>query len=71
MDHNIKMDISTLPSSPLVIIDGKEGPMDDVDASNVKSIMVLKDQSAIDAYGEKGANGVIIVTTKKSKEASS
>ena len=67
MDHNIKMDISTLPSSPLVIIDGKEGTMDDVDASNVKSIMVLKDQSAIDAYGEKGANGVIIVTTKKSK----
>lgn len=68
MDHNIKMDISTLPSSPLVIIDGKEGTMDDVDASNVKSIMVLKDQSAIDAYGEKGANGVIIVTTKKSKK---
>ncbi len=67
-DHNIKMDISTLPSSPLVIIDGKEGTMDDVDASNVKSIMVLKDQSAIDAYGEKGANGVIIVTTKKSKK---
>lgn len=67
-DHNIKMDISTLPSSPLVIIDGKEGTMDDVDASNVKSIMVLKDQSAIDAYGEKGANGVIIVTTKKAKE---
>lgn len=67
-DHNIKMDISTLPSSPLVIINGKEGTMDDVDASNVKSIMVLKDQSAIDAYGEKGANGVIIVTTKKSKK---
>lgn len=67
-DHNIKMDISTLPSSPLVIIDGKEGTMDDVDASNVKSIMILKDQSAIDAYGEKGANGVIIVTTKKSKK---
>lgn len=67
-DHNIKMDISTLPSSPLVIIDGKEGTMDDVDASQIKSILVLKDQEAIDKYGEKGANGVIIVTTKKSKK---
>ncbi|MDD6000703.1 MAG: TonB family protein [Bacteroidales bacterium] len=68
-DNDVKMwAIPTLPSTPLVIIDGKEGTIDDVDASQIKSILVLKDQEAIDKYGEKGANGVIIVTTKKSKK---
>ena len=54
-------------SSPVVIIDGKEGSMDDVDPSKVKSMMILKDKSAIEKYGEKGANGVIIIETKKKK----
>ena len=68
-DNEVKMwAIPTLPSTPLVIIDGKEGTIDDVDASQIKSILVLKDQEAIDKYGEKGANGVVIITTKKSKK---
>lgn len=57
------------PSSPLVIIDGKEGTMDDVDASNVKSMTILKDQAALDQYGAKGANGVVVVTTKNNKKS--
>lgn len=51
---------------PLFIIDGKETTsLKSVSSSNIKSIHVLKDNSALKLYGDKGKNGVIIVTTKK------
>lgn len=52
---------------PLVILNGQEitmAEMKNVDKSNIQSIDVLKDKNAIDKYGEKGKNGVIIITMK-------
>ncbi|MBO4371393.1 MAG: carboxypeptidase-like regulatory domain-containing protein, partial [Bacteroidales bacterium] len=55
-------------SSPLVLVDGIERPMNSVDVSSVASISVLKDASATAIYGVKGANGVIIITTRRGSE---
>lgn len=55
-------------SSPLVLVDGIERPMTSVDISSVKSISVLKDASATAVYGVKGANGVILITTRRGEE---
>lgn len=55
-------------SDPLVLVDGIERPMSSVDISSVESISVLKDASATAVYGVKGANGVILVTTKRGQE---
>lgn len=55
-------------SSPLYVIDGfPAGDMSNVDPSNIESVEVLKDASATAIYGSRGANGVILVTTKKGK----
>lgn len=51
-------------NSPLVLVDGIERPLGTVDISSVESISVLKDASATAVFGVKGANGVILVTTK-------
>ena len=55
-------------ASPLVLVDGVERPMNTVDISSVQSISVLKDASATAVYGVKGANGVILITTKRGQE---
>lgn len=55
-------------NEPLVLVDGIERPMSTVDISSVESISVLKDASATAVYGVKGANGVILVTTKRGQE---
>ncbi|MDR0798551.1 MAG: SusC/RagA family TonB-linked outer membrane protein, partial [Dysgonamonadaceae bacterium] len=55
-------------SSPLVLVDGIERPMNTVEISSVESISVLKDASATAVYGVKGANGVILITTKRGNE---
>jgi TonB-linked SusC/RagA family outer membrane protein len=55
-------------SDPLVLVDGIERPMSSVDINSVKSISVLKDASATAVYGVKGANGVILITTKRGEE---
>ena len=52
-------------SDPLVLVDGIQRPMSSVDIGSVKSISVLKDASATAVYGSKGANGVILITTKR------
>ena len=57
-----------LPKDVLYIIDGKEmesGSMKDIDPNTIKSINVLKGETAFKLYGEKGKNGVIEITTKK------
>ena len=56
-------------NSFLVIVDGEEGSYESVNSSDIKNISILKGQSAIDAYGEKAANGVVVVTTKKHKKS--
>ena len=55
-------------SSPLYVVDGF--PMSDIDYLNpndIESIEILKDASACAIYGSRGANGVVVVTTKKGK----
>lgn len=51
-------------NSPLILVDGFIGSMDDIDADNVASVTVLKDAAAAAIYGARAANGVILVTTK-------
>lgn len=51
-------------SSPLVLVDGMEQSLDDVNPNDIATISVLKDAASCAIYGNRGANGVILVTTK-------
>lgn len=56
-------------SAPLFIIDGFQGGnINDINPNDIESVEVLKDASATAIYGWMGANGVVIVTTKKGKD---
>ncbi|MBS5526476.1 MAG: SusC/RagA family TonB-linked outer membrane protein, partial [Alistipes sp.] len=55
-------------SNPLVLVDGVERDFSTIDPNEVANISVLKDASATAVFGAKGANGVIIVTTKSGQE---
>ncbi|MDH6311670.1 TonB-linked SusC/RagA family outer membrane protein [Parabacteroides sp. PFB2-10] len=57
-------------SDPLVLIDGVEGELNHVAPENIESIDVLKDASAASIYGTRGANGVILITTRSGRRAS-
>lgn len=54
-------------ASPMVLIDGVEGSLNDVQANDIGSISVLKDAASAAIYGSKAANGVILITTKSGK----
>ena len=54
--------------SPLVIVDGAQRSMADVNPNDIESIEVLKDAGATAIYGARAANGVILVTTKRGQE---
>jgi TonB-linked SusC/RagA family outer membrane protein len=54
-------------STPLVLIDGIERSLNDIDVQEVESLSVLKDASASAVYGVRGSNGVILITTKRGK----
>ncbi|HVK49342.1 MAG TPA: TonB-dependent receptor [Pseudobacter sp.] len=54
-------------NSPLVLVDGFIGNLNELDADDVESITVLKDASAAAIYGSRAANGVLLVTTRKGK----
>ena len=56
--------------TPLVLVDGVEGSLTTVAPENIASIDVLKDASAAAIYGTRGANGVILITTKSGKRDS-
>ncbi|GHV29446.1 SusC/RagA family TonB-linked outer membrane protein [Bacteroidia bacterium] len=55
-------------SSALVLIDGLEGNINSIDPADVESFSVLKDASATAVYGVRGANGVVLITTKRGEE---
>ena len=55
-------------AAPLVLIDGVEGSLDAVDATQIDQISVLKDAASSAIYGSRAANGVILVTTKRGKK---
>jgi len=52
-------------ASALVLIDGLEGNINSIDPADIESFSVLKDASATAVYGVRGANGVVLITTKK------
>ena len=58
---------SSSGSTPLIIIDGVERAMENVVAEDVESVQILKDAAATALYGYKGANGVLLITTKHGK----
>ncbi|MCD9019281.1 SusC/RagA family TonB-linked outer membrane protein [Parachryseolinea silvisoli] len=57
-------------NDPLIVLDGipYQGSLNDINTSDIASIEVLKDASATAIYGSRGANGVILVTTKRGKK---
>jgi TonB-linked SusC/RagA family outer membrane protein len=63
---NIKIrGIGTLNNSdPLILVDGLEASLNDVNPNDVASISILKDAASCAIYGNRGANGVILITTK-------
>ena len=61
--------IATLNNSaPLIQVDGVERDFTQIDPNEIESITVLKDASATAVFGVRGANGVILITTKRGKE---
>ena len=58
-------------ADPMVIVDGVESTMNDIDANDIESISVLKDAASSAIYGSKAANGVILITTKRGKAGQS
>jgi len=54
-------------NQPLILIDGVPGTLSDIPSDQVQSIDVLKDASSTAIYGSRGANGVVLVTTKGAK----
>ena len=63
--------ISTFGASTaaLVLVDGFERDIDEVNVEDIESFTVLKDASATAIYGSKGANGVVLINTKRGKES--
>ena len=55
-------------AQPLILVDGVEREIKSVDVTSVATISVLKDASATAVYGVKGANGVVLITTKRGQE---
>ena len=52
-------------STPLILVDGVERPMNTVDPNEIESLSILKDAASTAVFGVRGANGVIIITTKR------
>jgi len=57
-------------NAPLVVVDGipTSGGLEDINSEDIKSMEILKDASSAAIYGARGANGVIIITTKRGKK---
>lgn len=55
-------------SSPMVLVDGVESSMNDINPEDIANISVLKDAASASIYGSKASNGVILITTKKGRK---
>jgi len=65
---NASIQIRGQKDSVLVLLDGKEIPfskMSEINPDTIKSISVLKEKAELEQYGEKGRNGVILITSKE------
>lgn len=65
---NVRGYTSINGGGPLVLIDGVEGNLNDINPADVESVTVLKDASSAAVYGARAAFGVILVTTKSAKD---
>lgn len=57
-------------SNPLILVDGIERSLDLVDYEDIETFSILKDATATAVYGVRGANGIVLITTKRGKESS-
>lgn len=55
-------------ANPLVLIDGVEAPISNLNPDDIESITILKDAASAAIYGSRAANGVVLVTTKRSSK---
>lgn len=55
-------------ANPLILVDGVEMSIDNIDPVSIESVSVLKDAASASIYGSRAANGVILITTKRGKE---
>ena len=65
--------VSKTASSPLIVVDGVEKGygqevLDKLNPQDIESISVLKEKSSVEAFGDRGKNGVILITTKKASK---
>ncbi|MBS1322427.1 MAG: SusC/RagA family TonB-linked outer membrane protein, partial [Parabacteroides sp.] len=56
-------------NTPLILVDGIERSMDLVDPEDIATFSILKDATATALYGVRGANGIVLITTKRGREA--
>ena len=56
-------------NKPLILVDGIERSMDLVDPEDIQSFSILKDATATALYGVRGANGIVLITTKRGAES--
>lgn len=69
-DITIRGKNSINAASPLIIVDGVPGSMNNIDPQDIESLTVLKDAASAAIYGVQAANGVILITTKTGKKNS-
>ncbi|MDR6782596.1 TonB-linked SusC/RagA family outer membrane protein [Pedobacter africanus] len=55
----------SIAANPLIMIDGIEGSMNNIDPNLIESVSILKDAASSSIYGSRAANGVILITTKR------
>src|SRR5690606_18339844 len=60
--------LGSISSSGLIIPSGNISPLNAINPATIESIEVLKDADATAIYGSRGANGVVLITTKKGKQ---
>lgn len=54
-------------TNPLILIDGVEGDINNIDMNAIESVSILKDAASASIYGSRASNGVVLVTTKRAK----
>ena len=59
--------LSSASSSPLILVDGVERDFSQIDPNEIENLSILKDASSTAVFGVRGANGVVLVTTKRGK----
>ena len=67
-DISVRGIATTNNATPLILVDGVERDFSQIDPNEIESVTILKDASATAVFGVRGANGVILITTKRGAE---